>query len=462
MDLLDVSRDTLREALRMLESESLIYIRRGRNGGAVVRRPDLRAIGRYVALLLQTRGVTLDDIHEARRFLEVPAVALLADHLSPELSRRMEALHDSQIHHTADPLGVARSFAQFDQSVVDLTGNAMLSLLSGIFRDSYAGEIYTSLRKARGRSAGLLDQVFAAQTTVVEAASQGDGDTVPELWLDYLDKTRQLGGSARRKPAPIDVTALWRAEVASDRADAQPDKVASTISVEIRSQIAEGRLNNGDRLAALPELASTFGVSRPTLREALRVLERESLLDLRTGTHGGARVRVPSTETAAQLAAIIIESEQTTIGDLWEARAVIDPGLLGLVAQRMTPDVLEKLRTTIGALGDAVSDTPRFTALWGEAESIMLGSSGNPAISVAMELRQWIRNSCRHELTAEAVNLPWVERSNRRATLRLNDVLTAAAKSDSDGAVAAWTDYVTYTTPFFQNLGDRLVLDMLD
>ena len=92
----------------------------------------------------------------------------------------------------------------------------------------------------------------------------------------------------------------------------------------------------------------------------------------------------------------------------------------------------------------------------------MLGSSGNPAISVAMELRHWIRNSCTNELTADAVNLPWVERSNRRAALRLNDVVTAAAESDPDGAVAAWTDYVTYTTPFFHNLGDRLVLDMLD
>ena len=143
MKILDVSRDTLRGALRMLESESLIYIRRGRNGGAVVRRPDLRAIGRYIALLLQTRGVTLDDIHEARRILEGPAVALLADHLSPELSRRLESLQDSQIRDISDPVGVARSLAQFDQGVVDLAGNGMLSLLSGIFRDSYAGEIYT-------------------------------------------------------------------------------------------------------------------------------------------------------------------------------------------------------------------------------------------------------------------------------------------------------------------------------
>ncbi len=462
MELLDVSRDTLRGALRMLESESLIYIRRGRNGGAVVRRPDLRAIGRYIALLLQTRGVTLDDIHEARRILEVPAVALVADHLSPELTRRLEALHDSQINDRANPVRVARSFAEFDQGVVDLTGNGMLSMLSGIFRDSYAGEIYTGLRNARGRSAHLLEQAFATRAAVVAAARQGEGDRVVELWLAYLDDTRHLGRSARRRPAPIDVTAMWRAEVAWDRADARPDKIASNISVEIRSQIAEGRLNDGDRLAALPELATAFGVSRPTLREALRVLERESLLDLRTGTHGGARVRVPSTETAAQLAAIIIESEQTTIGDLWEARAVIEPRLLGLVAQRITPGALEVLRTAIEALGEAVSDTPRFTALWGEAESIMLGSSGNPAISVAMELRHWIRNSCTNELTADAVNLPWVERSNRRAALRLNDVVTAAAESDPDAAVTVWTDYVTYTTPFFHNLGDRLVLDMLD
>ena len=66
---LDVSRDTLREALRMLESESLIYIRRGRHGGAVVRRADLRAVARYVALLLQIRQATLDDVHEARLVL---------------------------------------------------------------------------------------------------------------------------------------------------------------------------------------------------------------------------------------------------------------------------------------------------------------------------------------------------------------------------------------------------------
>jgi hypothetical protein len=132
------------------------------------------------------------------------------------------------------------------------------------------------------------------------------------------------------------------------------------------------------------------------------------------------------------------------------------------VAQRITPDVLGELEVISEALADAVGDTPRFAALWGEAERIMLGSTGNPAITVAVELSHSIARSCRNELTAAGMTFPWVERSNRRATRRLNDVLDAAAQRDSDGVFAAWTDYINYTTPFFQNLGDRLILDMLD
>src|ERR1700733_14566202 len=65
-----VSRNTLREALRILESESLIQIRRGRGGGAVVQRPHARSVARYVSLLLQVRGATVGEVQEARLVLE--------------------------------------------------------------------------------------------------------------------------------------------------------------------------------------------------------------------------------------------------------------------------------------------------------------------------------------------------------------------------------------------------------
>ena len=63
---LQISRDTLREALRILESQQLLEVKRGRGGGAVVRRPGLQAVGRYVALLLQLRRTTLAHLEEAR------------------------------------------------------------------------------------------------------------------------------------------------------------------------------------------------------------------------------------------------------------------------------------------------------------------------------------------------------------------------------------------------------------
>ena len=83
---LQVSRDTLREALRILESQQLLEIKRGRGGGAVVRRPGLQAVARYVALLLQLRRTTLAHLEEARSVIEPSAaqqVAMLAgtDHL---------------------------------------------------------------------------------------------------------------------------------------------------------------------------------------------------------------------------------------------------------------------------------------------------------------------------------------------------------------------------------------------
>jgi DNA-binding FadR family transcriptional regulator len=413
-------------------------------------------------LLLQTRRVTFEDVHEARVILEGPAVALLSHDVSPELTQRLVSLHEEQVTDRSDPLTIVTSLIRFDQAVVDMAGNGMLSLLSGIFRDSYAGEIYLSLRRLKGRSSRLLEQVLAKQAAFVDSVQLGGNDKLSDLWLEYLDDTRRLILGPRSRLGPINVTALWRAEVVTDRADSRTEKIASTIAVEIRSRLAEGQLNSGDKLPALPELAAAFGVSRPTLREALRVLERESLLDLRTGTRGGAHIRGPSTRTAAQLAAIVIESEQTTIGDLWEARGVTEPRLLGLVAQRITPSALTELQKITAALADVASDTPRFTALWGNAEKIMLGETGNPAITVAMELTHWIRSSCRNEVTADAVNLPWVERSNRRATRRLNDVLAAATRCDPDAVFEAWTDYIAYTSPFFQNLGDRLILDMLD
>ena len=68
-----------------------------------------------------------------------------------------------------------------------------------------------------------------------------------------------------------------------------------------------------------------FGVSRPTLREAFRVLEAEGLISVRRGAHGGARVHTPDVDVAARYAGLVLEHRGATLADVYEAAGLIEP-----------------------------------------------------------------------------------------------------------------------------------------
>src|SRR6516165_5919111 len=72
-------------------------------------------------------------------------------------------------------------------------------------------------------------------------------------------------------------------------------KAAERVAAELRREIITGNLRPGDRLASEKELQEQFEISRPTLREALRLLEAESLIEVVRGQYGGARVTKLST-----------------------------------------------------------------------------------------------------------------------------------------------------------------------
>jgi DNA-binding FadR family transcriptional regulator len=79
-------------------------------------------------------------------------------------------------------------------------------------------------------------------------------------------------------------------------------KTAELVAQRLRRQIISGDLAEGDALPSETTLTETFGISRPTLREAFRVLEAEQLISVRRGARGGARVHAPSADVAARYA----------------------------------------------------------------------------------------------------------------------------------------------------------------
>ena len=70
-------------------------------------------------------------------------------------------------------------------------------------------------------------------------------------------------------------------------------KAASLVAASLRRRIVLGDLGEGDALPNETELMRFYEVSRPTLREALRILETESLISVKRGARGGARVVRP-------------------------------------------------------------------------------------------------------------------------------------------------------------------------
>ena len=77
-------------------------------------------------------------------------------------------------------------------------------------------------------------------------------------------------------------------------------KTAELVARTLRRMVVDGQLKDGDFLPNEAELMSHFGVSRPTLREAVRVLESERLVEVRRGSRTGARGRGPGPEIVAR------------------------------------------------------------------------------------------------------------------------------------------------------------------
>ena len=114
---------------------------------------------------------------------------------------------------------------------------------------------------------------------------------------------------------------------------AQPS-VAEMVADVIRSQIVDGTLPDGSMLPKQDQLISEFQVSRPSFREALRILDSEGLISVRRGNVGGAQVHAPTPENAARTLGLVLQARNVALDDLAAALAVIEPACAAHCAQR--------------------------------------------------------------------------------------------------------------------------------
>ena len=120
-------------------------------------------------------------------------------------------------------------------------------------------------------------------------------------------------------------------------------KIPHIIAQQLRAQIASGELRPGDSLPSESEMLKDFGISRPTLREALRVLESETLIQLERGSRRGATILAPSIEMAAQYGGLYLATHDTSLGQIHQVRTILEPPLAGLHAKSVNTKVIKAL-----------------------------------------------------------------------------------------------------------------------
>lgn len=458
---LHVSRNTLREALRILEAESLIEVRRGRAGGAVVRRPDPTSVARSLALLLQVRGARVPDIQGAREILEplcagrtIEPAALVGG-----LARLTER-HEAEVAAVRDPERFLAAMDQFDRSVLALSSNKPIALLAGSIH-----HILINQRRSNGGAGPSLSQrrqVAALHGDFLRLVGEADPEAAQATWAEYVAIAGNLPGKGAGAGS-FDAALVWSNEDSDTTDSRRADTMAASIATELRTRIARGELVPGDQLPSMPELAAAFEVSRPTMRECLRVLEMEGLVDLRTGSRSGTTVLGPTAEAAAHLATIILASLHTRMADVAEALAMCESPLIELVALRIDATSLEQVDREARVLREKVHDTIGFMEAWEKLSTFVFYKAGNPAASVVWETLYSVSMEYRRDLTITALSLPKVIRGNRSACRALEAFIESARKRDPAGARAAWEGFHEAISPYFRSaLGDRLIVDLFE
>jgi GntR family transcriptional repressor for pyruvate dehydrogenase complex len=244
-------------------------------------------------------------------------------------------------------------------------------------------------------------------------------------------------------------------------------KTGEMIASFLRSKIVRGEFAEGDSLPPEAELMRQFEVSRPTLREAFRILETESLIVIRRGARG-ARITAPKVEVAARHVGLIMQISGTTLADVYEARSLIEPEAAALLAVRRTDADLADLAACIDGL-EALIETGGPQANPGawlpaaqQFHDLLTQRAGNKTLAIqALVLREVV--DCHLLLAArEPAGEALTADSFRKAIRSFRRLAALVQAKDAEGARRHWQAHMAVAGRALlpEQLRSATVLDM--
>ena len=218
-------------------------------------------------------------------------------------------------------------------------------------------------------------------------------------------------------------------------------KMAELVADNIRSKILDGELNEGDSLPSEKKLLEAFNISRPTLREAFRVLETEKLISVSRGSRSGATVHTPKIDSVSRYMTYVMRAHNTPISDIYDARLAIEPFAVRRLAEKRPKETVERLRREARRLEILNNEEKHEEVTIGltEFHRVLVEVGGNQTLHFIVELINDIMRA--HQIQHLSLRPFSSEEQRKRSQVGIKSffrLIEYIENGDVDGAESHW------------------------
>ena len=341
-----ISVPTLRKAITYLLDDGIVTMREGRGGGLFVAAPPIESAMRAMHVYLSDRNLSPEQVAEARALVDGAVIERATRFVGNADHERLRPLLSSGEEDVA-PIAGAEAI---EDAILATARQPILALFSRLMRQ--------------------LDH-------------DGSDVSPPDPQIEH--HLRRDSACAILAGDLGTALVLWRQRrslaVAEDPVHDRTARLADRIAVEIQQLIRMRDLQPGDELGREADLQERFAVSRPTLRDAIRILERSGSVKISPGRSGGIFVGAAEPYAAIEMTSLYLSTTRLVFAEQIEARRVVEARAAQLAAERITPLLAAELETAIAAdVAAARIPASDWPARGARVERLVARACGNPLI----------------------------------------------------------------------------------
>jgi GntR family transcriptional repressor for pyruvate dehydrogenase complex len=214
---------------------------------------------------------------------------------------------------------------------------------------------------------------------------------------------------------------------------------------QIQEAIQVNALSRGDRLPTERELAETFGVSRSVVREAIKVLTAQGLVESRQGS--GLYVVNQPIESVSRAIVLSVTPDEHSVDQLFEFRRLLEVDAARLAATRATAEDIAALDETLARYEPDADGRPNwdnFAIVDHTIHAIIAAAAGNPYLQVMVASVRQLQQDVVVLVADHPGSIDEAMRHHRR-------IRDAIAAGDAELAAREMGEHVTYTAAVVQN-----------